>query len=533
MKKTFLIISVAVLLLSSCSLFSKKEEVPQAGPVEIQNEKKLGLITTAKEQNLLVDGDQFVLLTDSGEKIFINSISVNLKKYKKRRVEIDGRFSGDKNVFNVENIASIGNEMQVKQSYMNSSMGIKFNYPSIWVLQEQKNVFGLRKILITPYELNENESNSIDNIAIELSENNKKLSSREWLNLNDKYEPTDAFDKNNIYQQSFIGVGQLSAVKKTSGTSDKVEFFINRDAFIYRFAYFTINDADKDIYRNAFYDLVGSFEFIPFGTSPSGEISSKKETNSTEPTKSLSELAAEKKLEIEKAKEVQKKAEEESLKVQLESQKAEAQANAKQIFADYIKKNISSFAKEPASLGGTWFVQSIEFAYLEGHPDEFNAIYVVYEDGHDLRKILLSVLDRTKPETMEVGAYFKPGDTTDWTLSEGTDTAKGNEKFIVKIANGEIETVVKKGMQILDAKNFKIHLQYPSSWYWAYINDSYMFSNKSVTADNVLLKLTKDSAPVAQDFIKECKELEIGKFCLTGGKDYEETINQMMETLQK
>ena len=75
-------------------------------------------------------------------------------------------------------------------------------------------------------------------------------------------------------------------------------------------------------------------------------------------------------------------------------------------------------------------MQQIQFAYPEGKPDEFNAIYVVYEDGHDLRKILLSVSDKTDPSKMQVAAYFKPGETTDWSIADGADTAKDNEKSV-------------------------------------------------------------------------------------------------------
>ncbi|MBI4994933.1 hypothetical protein HZC21_04815 [Candidatus Peregrinibacteria bacterium] len=520
MKKILIPALIIIVSLSGCTFFQKKEEVPSAAQTEIQLEKKIGLVSTAQDQGLLTGDNPFMLVMDSAEKIFIDSVSINLKRYKNRRVEIEGKFEKDKSVFHVENVTSLGNETQVKKLYQNSQMGIKFNYPSIWVLKEVKNILGSQKILITPYEVSDTELSAVDSITVEISENNKKLAAREWLNLNEMYQPVDPFDKNNIYQQSFIGVAQLSAVKKTTGTGEKVEYFINRDNKLYRFSYFTVNDADKDVYRNAFFDLVASFEFIPFA-SPAGEVSSTSSnenlTASPKPLKtekSLAELAAAKKAAEEKAKEIEEAA-----------KKAQLEVNAKQIFIDYIKKNISALVKEPASLGGTWFVQNIEFAFPEGKPDEFNAIYVVYEDGHDLRKILLSVPDRTDPAKMQVAAYFKPGDSTDWVLAEGADTAKDNEKSI-----GEI--VVKKGMQLLEAKSFKIKIQYPSSWYWAYAKDSYSFSNKPVTSDNVLVKLEKNPSSETEDKFSVCKEIAQDKYCLVGVKDYEEIMKQMLETIQ-
>lgn len=536
MKKILIPALIVIIFLSSCTFFQKKEEAPAGTETEIQLEKRIGLISDAKDQNLMTENNPFMLVTDGSERIFIDSVNVNLKRYKKRRVEVEGKFADDKSIFHVENVTSLGNETQIKELYQNAQMGIKFNYPSIWILKEVKNILGSQKVLITPYEVSDTELSTIDNITVEISENNKKLGAREWLNLDENYQSVDPFDKNSIYQQSFIGVAQLAAVKKTVGTGEKVEYFISRDNKIYRFSYFTVNDADKDVYRNAFYDLVASFEFIPISpsTSPLGEVTTNKilDTPSQYPPKiekSLAALAAEKKLEIELAKEVQKKAEDkvngEALKAQLEAQKAEAQANAKQIFTDYIKKNISSLAKEPASVGGTWFVQSIQFAYPEGKPDEFNAIYVVYEDGHDLRRILLSVSDRTDPSKMQVTAYFKPGDSTDWTLAEGADTAKDNEKSV-----GEV--VVKKGMTLLDAKSFKVKIQYPSSWYWAYTKEGYAFSNKPVTSDNVLVKLEKNPSSAAEGLVSVCKEIAPDKYCLIGASDYEETMKQMAEMVQ-
>ena len=538
MKKILIPALIVIVFLSSCTFFQKKEEVPAAAQTEIQLEKRVGLISDAKDQNLMTENNPFMLVTDGSERIFIDSVSVNLKRYKKRRVEVEGKFAEDKSIFHVENVTSLGNETQVKELYQNAQMGIKFNYPSIWILKEVKNILGSQKVLITPYEVSDTELSTIDNITVEISENNKKLGAREWLNLDENYQSVDPFDKNSIYQQSFIGVAQLSAVKKTVGTGEKVEYFIARDAKIYRFSYFTVNDADKDVYRNAFFDLIASFEFIPFSTSPStsptspaGEVSTNKildtpSQNSPKTEKSLTALAAEKnwnkKSQI-SARSGQESRKEEALKVQLESQKADT-SQRKTNFTDYIKKNISSLAKEPASVGGTWFVQSIQFAYPEGKPDEFNAIYVVYEDVR-FKKILLSVSDRVDPTKMQVTAYFKPGDSTDWTLAEGTDTAKDNEKSV-----GEV--VVKKGMTLLDAKSFKVKIQYPSSWYWAYTKEGYAFSNKPVTSDNVLVKLEKNPSSAPEDQFSVCKEIAPDKYCLVGAKDYEETMKQMVETVQ-
>lgn len=545
MKKSVLL-SIAILsllLFSSCSWF-QKQEIPQATQTELQLEKKTGLISSSEEQGLLNPPTQFVLIAENGERIPLDSLSINFKRYKKRRVEIEGQWNSNKTIFTIGSLTSIGNETQVKQAYQNSQMGIKFSYPSIWILKEEKNVLGIQKITIIPYEVDEGEEKNIDTITIERSENNKRLIPRQWLNLDEQYRSTDPLDTNTVFQQSSIGIAQLDAVKKTIGTGEKIEFYVSRDTFIYKFSHLTLNDADKDIYRNAFFEIVASFEFIPFDkTEIKILLPSQPATSDTTATqeKSLSQLAAE------KAALDKKNAEEQQIK--------QTVANQKQLFIDYIKQNIAKLAPETASVGGTWFVQSVQFAFPENEPDNWNAIYVVYEDGHDLRKILLEVKNKEKPEDMAQVAYFKPGDSTDWTLTEGSDSAKASEKSVVNISgNSAQEVVIKKGMNLLDAKSFKIKIQYPSSWYWAYSDNAYKFSNKPVTSDNVLLKLLKNPSDLPADMNEiedlagiKGKEATQGfkdsttiicvqatdKYCLSGDASYSDTIKGMLVTVQE
>ena len=285
-------------------------------------------------------------------------------------------------------------------------MGIKFNYPSIWILKEVKNILGSQKVLITPHEVSDTELSTIDNITVEISENNKKLGAREWLNLDENYQSVDPFDKKIAFiSKVSLALRNFPPLKKQSVPAKKWNILLPVTQKFTSFSYFTVNDADKDVYRNAFFDLVASFEFIPFSTSPSvsptspaGEVSTNKildtpSQNSPKTEKSLTALAAAKKLEQEKAKlaqEAVKKAEkEEALKVQLESQtKRSAKPTQNKFLPIILRKIFHLLRKEPASVGGTWFVQSIQFAYPEGKPDEFNAIYVVYEDLPRFKKIL-------------------------------------------------------------------------------------------------------------------------------------------------
>lgn len=558
MKKLFIFASLSLIFLSGCFLFQKKEEVPQPSQQEAQMEKKVGMVNTAFDLNIDQPLTPFVLLAETQEKIFLDSVSINLKKYSKRRVEAQGKWNDLKTVFVVESVTSLGQETQIKQTYQSLEMGIKFPYPSIWVVKEEKNVGKLKEIVITPYEVDETDALKIDTIVIEISENNRKLPVRQWLNLNDKYISKDPADAGNSYLESFIGVAQLPAVKKTYGTGEKVEFYTGRDTFIYKFQHVTAGDSDKDIYRNAFYDIISGFEFLPFGkTAKTEEKAEKPAVLSAAPKSNLEALAKE---------ELQKRAEEELKKQQaqqllqeleLAQKQKKDSATQKKLFVDYVKANINSLAPEPAA--GAWKVLSVEFAAEVGKPDEFTSLYVTYSDGGDIRKILLSIPNRADPSKMQQTAYFKPGDKQTWDTAEGSDTAKSLEKTLQNVSAGEQkEVVIKPGMQLIPATSFKVKIQVPASWYWSFVNGGYSFSTKPVTAENTLMSFTKETSLAAvkaklgtMSFVDTeiagkkgimssgggtgimCIEGEKGKYCLTGDKTYTDVMGKIFETLQE
>ncbi|GEM_PF-3985133 len=540
MKKILLLSTLlSLLLLTSCSFFSKKEDAPVALSDETQLQRMIGVVNPPEALGILTAPSKFVLIVENKEPIFIDSASVNLRKYKGRRVEAEGKWNDSKTVFLLENVVSLTQDASSKTLYQNAELGIKFQYPSLWILKEEKSVLGILKIFITPYEVDDTDRDSIDTITIERSENNRRLPPREWLGLDEQYRKADAL----TYQQSRIGSLQLDAVKVTEGTGEQIKFYVARDTFIYEFSHKTTGDSEKDQYRNSFYDMVMSFEFIPFGdsvgtSSPAAQKPFPPPALYPTPSSTLSGLAGDELQERQAQEDAQKK--------------ATMLSQSRQTFIDYIKSHISELAPEPPSVGGTWSVQSVEFAYPEGQPENWSSLYIVYEDGHELRKILLSVPDQKAPEKMTRVAYFKPGSSTDWQLTEGTDTAKGTERSKINLTstNGE-EVSIKKGMTLLEARSFKVKIQYPSSWYWAYRNTGYSFSNKPVAGENVLIHLTKNPETLPENMAsigelggKAAVEGEMAealsvcvqgdaKYCLSGDPSYKDVMHQMLGTLQE
>jgi hypothetical protein len=506
----------------------------------VKLEKKIGLVSTAEDQEIQNPLTAHMLLTENNEKFFIESVTVNLKRYAKRRVETEGRFNDQKTVFLIETVTSLGNETQIKTLYQNASFGLKFQYPSLWNLRETKNIAGPQKITITPYEAEEDELTNVDTFTIELSENNKRLSPREFLLLDEQYRSADPADTA-VYQQSSIGAALLDAVKKTSATGERVDFFVSRDTFLYKFSHVTKSDSDKDLYRNAFFDIIQSFEFIPFS----------KEEGKTVPVsatpqspKSLSEIAAPVVAE-------RREAEEQARENEDAKNKADSQSASRKLFIDYIESSIFQLIPDPQQLATGMTVLQVEFVAPENEPENFTAMYVVYR-YNGLKKVLLSVPDRTKPETMTRLAAFVEGDTQDWKLIEGTDTAKSSDKIVIKLGNGASSaTTVKKGMTLLDAQSLKVKIQYPSSWYWAYQNKGYSFSDKPVSSANVLIHLTKDpevlpetmasigelgGKPLTQGEMAEALSVCVqgaAKYCLSGESSYGEMMKAMLETVEE
>ncbi|TRZ80910.1 hypothetical protein D4R86_03620 [bacterium] len=76
---------------------------------------------------------------------------------------------------------------------------------------------------------------------------------------------------------------------------------------------------------------------------------------------------------------------------------------------NYIVENITDLSPEKAILGGSWQVLRFEFV-------DANHLYVEYEDGHILRRILIEQLDNT----WKILAYFKQGKDM-WELISGKD----------------------------------------------------------------------------------------------------------------
>jgi hypothetical protein len=86
-------------------------------------------------------------------------------------------------------------------------------------------------------------------------------------------------------------------------------------------------------------------------------------------------------------------------------------------------------------LGGKWFVDRFWFA------DDRN-VYIEYEDGHIMRRILVQVSGQAEKPEYKVVAYFEPGDS-DWALKSGSDTMAGKRLSLYEYDQGKKQWVKK------------------------------------------------------------------------------------------
>ena len=97
-----------------------------------------------------------------------------------------------------------------------------------------------------------------------------------------------------------------------------------------------------------------------------------------------------------------------------DEQNQETQLDCQEIMQDVAEK-ISEISPEKPVLGGNWYV--IRFWFIKNSNENF---YVEYEEGHNLRRVLLSVEKKENKLNYKVIGYFEPGEAI-WTLKQGED----------------------------------------------------------------------------------------------------------------
>ncbi len=122
-----------------------------------------------------------------------------------------------------------------------------------------------------------------------------------------------------------------------------------------------------------------------------------------------------------------------------------------------LKEQISTYVPE-APRTGTWSVVQLAFA-------DPNYVYAVYTAGEQTRRLLFTYTVSGTDVTLETLSYMRPGETKDWVITEGVDSAFGQALTVVD-AEGSVTAEILAGYRGYTNKHYDYTLQYPKDWYW-------------------------------------------------------------------
>jgi len=89
---------------------------------------------------------------------------------------------------------------------------------------------------------------------------------------------------------------------------------------------------------------------------------------------------------------------------------------------EYFNENIDSLSPEKPVLGGSWYIT--RFSLIDQ-----DHIYLDYEDGHNMRRLLVE-----KKDNWKVLGFFEPGRDM-WQLVEGKDPYLGSSVTIYELTD--------------------------------------------------------------------------------------------------
>jgi len=399
------------------------------------------------------DNATHILELKDGSVVYVYSdiYDLDLEKYIGKDVEIYGQVTEatdkGKDVINITSIHILEEDEseteEIKeQLYSDQDVGFSWEIMSDWEIDHGDN----NVAFILPLK-DEESSLANDYISVIVYYNPNGYDLTGWLT-----DFTSEVDSQGA-DESVIGAESVSALKLTSQLGDSVSYYVMRsDGEVYEFTHYNYDATNRTYYRNLFNQSLATFKLIPLGD---GYGATDLETTDEE-----------------------------------EDVEEDDIDNDEENYDDIVSaigENIGELAPEDATLGGTWYTTRIEFA-------EPNYAYAEYEDGHDMRRILMIYV--TDPGfDAEVIAYFEPGDLTTWGLVSGNDEAIGLPKTVVTVEDGQVGSTVEvmEGYRYFESYPYEFSMQYPSSWYYSGGSGHYGFTEDIDSAEAVGLDILSES----------------------------------------
>ncbi|MEK7529030.1 MAG: hypothetical protein AAB592_04645 [Patescibacteria group bacterium] len=489
----FFLLLIPIVALSGCVFYGNgDEDIVDDNDAETV-ERITGLIAAMPT---LSGEATHVLTKDDGTNVLLLSLLVNLRKYEGVKTEVVGSFKDD--VFFVEAATRLGIASSTKSLYKNVAFGFRLDYPSTWRVVEKSD-----DVEFMPYQASELEE--ADRVTVARRPNPEKLSPREWLGLNESLVPSGA-SQTYVYNESLVGLNQLVGIKETDTQNDRVSFYVSRDDTLYVLSHSTLGDEDSESYRNAFFDMVHSFQFVALGDDIEGaEIITAPEQEN-------------------------------------EVVSSSSEAGSHGAVRSYVLANIASL------IGANSEVTPLALEFADP-----GFVYLVWQTDSGRGRTLFEYSVAGSNVYMEEKASFDSGEVQDWDLVGGEDAARGRARTIVDLTSDDeegVEVEVKAGYELLPLKSLNLTIQYPRRWYWARYSDGVSFDTKPIDkpADGMLFLYRDDVInsgsgitsrnniymAEVEGFSTYCKKLDDKKYvCLTSatGDVDEEDIFYMLDSV--
>lgn len=465
----FRVAFMALLLLvlmsaQGCSLFDKKEIIPPAQEQEKVLDKRTG--TIQMQLDAQTKKVTYVLSTENGESITLESIAINLDRYTGRKVEVQGIYESRELKMQVEDVTTLSDELSVKKDYMNGAMGLSLQYPQNWLVDELH--VGEGELDIVPYNLPSEERVGIDMMSVKRMDNPLKRTPAEMLTLDEFFRPMPpkVAEAGVVYQESLIGKKQYSAVKETKSNPRVVSFYVQRDTHMYMFGFYSANTTDTTKNENAFYELVNSFDFIPFNSNSIGISTPSVALPTTNPPASI------------------------AIGEPNPATPAQGEEGYKSFNYVAYQRDLNREKLLPAGYSAQDYTE-IAYEYtLEADNMTPNGVYVTYTNEKPIR-VYYVYTDLKNTASAVYKARFDQVDGV-WVLKDGVNSGKGKAILRTWPEENAQKILIKAGMQLIQSKRLKADFQVPGSWYWGLTPEGYAFDSKPLSTREPIAVLSNE-----------------------------------------
>ncbi|OGJ45324.1 hypothetical protein A2272_06235 [Candidatus Peregrinibacteria bacterium RIFOXYA12_FULL_33_12] len=545
--KKFTILGALILFSLTFSACFQNIEPENQSPTEIIDKTEQTLSGTLKYLGSIgyKNAHYFLQLADDSV-IYVIYDDNQLTQFQDLPVDVTGFFAqkendnGDKAIFAIEKISLAQKETENSDTkntnqiyeYLNPVLGVKFKFNSHWVLKTETTVSVTLRYENFSTTDNPESISALPFFSINLLPDTLDVNSEEDQNQPNDAENTTSFsplyqyvlakNPNTALYEVKIGPDNLNGVKVESSNFNTT-VYLQRIKQIYRLEFQNPNSAQFVNVKNDFSDLLNNFQFIAINASAPSQTTEITNNNQTDSSISNS-LANNNAEENTPQTSNPEPSTPEITNYDYDNLIKQISTSFNTVFSDFIKGDFKILRYE--------FIKNKSYAY------------VVYQDEEGMKKILLSY-DPSNSSILKEEAYYQEGSTTDWTLSNGTDSVTNDQKEIYEISSEGQTTKtldLQEGYSFFESQTYGFKMQYPKSWYFSSLGaGSYGFADQPIENSNQILTLKIVSGSIEDNISKTqtsadltilyAKRNDTESYELSGPGKYKDQMQIMIESI--